>query len=78
MLKNSVFPDFSSVTQLKSSPISADKLWDNFYAISMYVLAYSHSRKLPIAILSSISYDEFIENRMFQIKIRRSATGREG
>jgi hypothetical protein len=44
----------------------------------MYVLAYSHSRKLPIAILSSISYDEFIENRMFQITIIRSATGREG
>ena len=78
ILKISLSPDFSSVTQLKSSPISADKLWDNFYAISVYVLAYSHSRKLPIAILSSISYDEFIENRMFHITTIRSATGREG
>ena len=78
MLKISVFPDFSSVTQLKSSPISADKLWDNFYAISVYVLAYRHSRKSPIGRYHQIAYHGFIENRMFQIKIIRSATGREG
>jgi hypothetical protein len=42
----------------------------------MYVLAYRHSRKPFID--NQIAYHGFIENRMFQIKIRRSATGREG
>jgi hypothetical protein len=44
----------------------------------MYVLAYIHSGNSPIATISSISYHGFIENRMFQIKIRRAATGSEG
>jgi hypothetical protein len=44
----------------------------------MYVLAYRHSRKLPICIPLSISYHGLIENRMFQIKIKRAAIGSEG
>jgi len=44
----------------------------------MYVLAYRHSRKSPIGRHSQIAYHGFIENRMFQIKIRRAATGSEG
>jgi hypothetical protein len=44
----------------------------------MYVLAYRHSRKPPIGRHDQIAYHGFIENRMFQIKITRSATGREG
>jgi hypothetical protein len=44
----------------------------------MYVLAYRLSRKSPIGRHHQIAYHGFIENRMFQIKIRRSTTGREG
>ena len=40
----------------------------------MYALAYSHSGNSLIAILSSISYHELIENRMFQITIRNQRT----
>jgi hypothetical protein len=44
----------------------------------MYVLAYNYSGNLPIGRHVSISYHGFIENRMFQIKIRTAATGSEG
>jgi hypothetical protein len=44
----------------------------------MYVLAYRHSRKSPIGRHDQIAYHGFIENRMFQIKIKRLATGCEG
>ena len=39
--------------------------WDGFYSI-VYVFTYMNSRSLRLYRLTAISYDDYIENRMFQ------------
>lgn len=49
----------------KESTTPVAKAWDGFYSI-VYVFTYMNSRSLRLYDLTAISYDGYIENRMFQ------------
>ena len=49
----------------KESTTPVAKAWDGFYSI-VYVFTYMNSRSLRLYDPIAISYDGYIENRMFQ------------